>query len=326
MIDIVLFSFLLATAIAIARMRDLFAVIMLSGIYSLIAASLFITMDAADVAFTEAAVGAGVSTLLLLKTLALVDRHESTGPTRPGLAIAVVIATGALLAYGTLDMHPFGEIHTPSNDHVAAYYLENSIEDTGVPNVVTSILASYRGFDTLGELIVIFTAGIGVIVLLGQTGTPHSEIGPAMRQHLVLRVVAKILIPFIMLFAFYVQFHGEYGPGGGFQAGVIFASAVILYSILFGPEAARSVFSNATTRILTVSGVLLFAGVGIVSMLKGKAFLDYSALAEDPVSGQLLGILLVELGVGITVAAVLIRVFLEFDDRRWQPDDQRGQS
>jgi len=134
-------------------------------------------------------------------------------------------------------------------------------------------------------------------------------------HHVVLRVVAKLLIPFILLFALYVQFHGDYGPGGGFQAGVIFASAFILYGLIFGLDAARKVAPPDVIRILIALGVLLYAGVGVASLLLGGNFLDYNVLADDPVQGQHLGILLIELGVGTTVAAVMITIFFYFAGR-----------
>lgn len=137
-----------------------------------------------------------------------------------------------------------------------------------------------------------------------------------MSHHLVLRVVAKILIPFILLFAFYVQFHGDYGPGGGFQAGVIFASAFILYGLIYGSQAVKLVANPERVRIFIALGVLIYAGVGVVSMLMGGNFLDYSKLAHDPVHGQHLGILLIELGVGITVAAGMLTIFYSFSRRR----------
>src|SRR3546814_2247631 len=122
-----------------------------------------------------------------------------------------------------------------------------------------------------------------------------------MRHHIVLRVVAKLLIPLIMLFALYVQFHGDYGPGGGFQAGVIFAAAFILYAIIFGLESARRVVPPAIIRTGVALGVLLYAGVGVVSLLLGGAFFAYSVLVQDPLHGQHYGILLAELGGGIPV-------------------------
>jgi len=138
-----------------------------------------------------------------------------------------------------------------------------------------------------------------------------------MRQMTILRVVAKLVIPYILLFALYVQFHGDFGPGGGFQAGVIFAAAFILYGLIFGLQAARRVARPAVVESLIALGVLIYAGTGIACMLMGGNFLEYNALdSHSPVHGQHLGILIVELGVGITVAAVMITIFFTFAARR----------
>jgi len=125
-------------------------------------------------------------------------------------------------------------------------------------------------------------------------------------RHVILRVLSKLLIPLIMLFALYVQFHGDYGPGGGFQAGVIFGAAIILYALMFGLEAAKRVFPPRVLELFMAFGLLLYGGVGIAAIFEGGNFLDYDLLAHDPVHGQHLGILLVELGVGITVAALRV--------------------
>lgn len=162
-----LLFFLAVTAVAIVRLRSLFAVVMLSGMYSLLAAGIFVQLDAVDVAFTEAAVGAGISTVLMLSTLALTTRLEKIPTYMPIVPLLVVVATGAALIYGSLDMPHYGDPEAPIHKHVVPRYLEQSPEEVGVPNVVTAVLASYRGFDTLGEVTVIFTAGIGVLVLIG---------------------------------------------------------------------------------------------------------------------------------------------------------------
>ena len=143
-----------------------------------------------------------------------------------------------------------------------------------------------------------------------------------MKRKPVLRVTSKLLIPPILLFALYVQFHGDFGPGGGFQAGVIFASAFIIYAILFGIGTARKVLPYGLTRVLLAAGVVLYAGVGVASMVFGGNYLDYSALSEDPVSGQLLGIALIEFGVGITVAAAMITIFFTFAGQMPDPEDR----
>ena len=133
-----------------------------------------------------------------------------------------------------------------------------------------------------------------------------------MQHHTVLKVAAKLLLPFILLFALYVQFHGDFGPGGGFQAGVIFGAGIILYALVFGTGHARAVVPPGAVRAAAALGVLLYTGVGVASLLLGANFLDYGVLAADPVAGQHLGILLVELGVGLTVTAVMILLFYAF--------------
>jgi multicomponent Na+:H+ antiporter subunit B len=167
--DVVILLMLAATALMVIRMTNLFAAVMLAGIYSLLSAGLFVLMDAVDVAFTEAAVGAGVSTVLLLGTLGLVGHEEKRPKHRALLPLFVVGITGAVLVYGTLDIPPFGSPDDPIHHHVANYYLEESYEDMGgIPNVVTSVLAAYRGYDTMGETTVIYTAVVGVLLLLAR--------------------------------------------------------------------------------------------------------------------------------------------------------------
>ena len=133
-----------------------------------------------------------------------------------------------------------------------------------------------------------------------------------MNDHSILRVVSKFMIPFILLFALYVQFHGDFGPGGGVQAGVMFAAAFILYGLIFGIEKARKVLPATTTRLLLAFGVLLYAGTGLFGIFLGGNYLDYNVLASTAVGGQHLGILLVEFGVGTTVAATMITIFFVF--------------
>jgi multicomponent Na+:H+ antiporter subunit B len=143
-----------------------------------------------------------------------------------------------------------------------------------------------------------------------------------MRHHLILRVISKMLIPFIMLFALYVQFHGDFGPGGGFQAGVIFGAAMIVYALVFGLENAQKAMPEGLLNFLIALGLLLFAGVGFATLAMGGNYLDYGVLGADFVAGQHLGILLVELGVGITVAAVMMAIFFAFAGRGpGDPDD-----
>jgi len=181
LIVIALLALLVATAFTVVRLRSLFATAMLTGIYSFLGASWMLLLDAPDVAFTEAAVGAGISTVLILATLSLTTREERPTPFRP-LPLLVVLATGAALLYATLDMPHYGDPGAPAHLHVAPEYIADAVPTAGgevvhvgIENVVTTVLASYRGYDTLGETTVILTAGIGVLLLLrrrnGRTGT-----------------------------------------------------------------------------------------------------------------------------------------------------------
>ena len=332
---------LVATALLIARLRDLWACIMATGIYSFLGAGWMLLLDAPDVAFTEAAVGAGVATVLMLTTLSLTGcQPRPRNAARSAIGLVVVGVTGAALVYGTLDMPNFGDPGAPIHRYPAPSYVQRTQGDMhGLPNVVTAVLASYRGYDTFGETTVILTAGIAVLLILvrdqkvvasqnaivngAQATTPNETAGLAvqdaagMNAFPVIRVVSKILIPYILLFGFYVQFHGDYGPGGGFQAGVVVAAAVILYGLVFGLDAARRVAPMPWVQRGMALGVLLYAAAGLLCMIRGGKFLDYDYLEHGfgnhrlP-SGQHLGIFLVELGVGVTVTSVMIAIFLTF--------------
>jgi multicomponent Na+:H+ antiporter subunit B len=137
-----------------------------------------------------------------------------------------------------------------------------------------------------------------------------------MSDDLILRVIAKMLIPFILLFAIYVQFHGEYGPGGGFQAGVIAAAGVVFYGLIWGLERARRIAPDWLVETMLAAGVLIYAGVGLAGILLGGNYLDYFVLGATPVDGQHRGIFWVEVGVGITVCGVMLKIFYMFADRR----------
>jgi multicomponent Na+:H+ antiporter subunit B len=161
-----LLTLLVLTAIGAVQVRSLLASSMLLAIFSLLIALVWVDLQAVDVAFTEAAVGAGISTVLLIGTLVFVDKQERQRPRFHWPALAVVLVTGAVLIYGTLDMPHFGDPDAPAHQHVAPRYIDDSYAETKVPNMVTAVLASYRGFDTLFEVVVIFTAGVSLILLL----------------------------------------------------------------------------------------------------------------------------------------------------------------
>lgn len=336
-LNFVLLAMLITVAGFVAATRSLLAAIILMSVYSLVSAIWLVVMDAADVAFTEAVVGAGVSTILLLGAI-LLTRGEVQKPQLLKLifpAIAAII-TGGLLIYAALSLPDFGDPISPANSYVGHAYLQSTPTEIGAPNVVTAVLASYRGFDTLGETVVILAAGIGVAILLGfgeraATAAPQ-PLDPTGDHNVVLRVAARLLIPMIALFAFYVQFHGDLGPGGGFQAGVILAVAVILHALVFGLRETMRSLKPGFVRAIAALGVLVYAGVGIVCLTNGGTFLDYDFLFDHDTEaaipsgllgdaeavhhwGQHFGIFFIELGVLLTVAATMITLFYGFAGR-----------
>lgn len=334
-LNIALLTMLVATGVAIATTRSLLAAIVLMGIYSIASAVWLVVMDAADVAFTEAVVGAGISTIVLLGAILLARGHTIRRDWRHLLLPGVLtVSVGGVLIYAVLGLPGFGDAASPANVYVGRHYLQETPRDIGIPNVVTAVLASYRGFDTLGETVVVFAAGIGVSLVLGfgpRTPLPASQEKPG-DYHVVLRVTAKLLIPLIAMYAFYVQFHGDLGAGGGFQAGVILAVTIILHALVFGVAATMKAISLKFARAVATLGVLLYSGVGVACVVNGGNFLDYDRLFSPRVEamippgllgdpkgahhwGQHFGIFFVELGVLLTVAATMVTIFYSFAGR-----------
>lgn len=316
-----LLTLLVVVALAIVRTKNLFVAAMLLSIFSLLMASNFFILDAADVALTEAAVGAGVTTVIFLSALRLTSQYErGTLARNRWIAVAVVVVTTVLLIFGTFDSQRLGDPNAPVQLHVAPYYIENTYELMGFPNVVTAVLSSFRGYDTLGEVFVVFIAAVGVMFILDA----RRGIGPeyelpeenGLKHHLIPRTVGGILIPFILLFGLYVQFHGEYGPGGGFQAGAIVATGFILLALLEGERTALRAFTRNAQTALIVGGSTLYGAVGVICMLRGGTFLDYSVLLNEPVLSRQIGIIAIELGVGMAVCGALLSIFHSFAARK----------
>ncbi|WP_416878638.1 DUF4040 domain-containing protein [Litorimonas sp.] len=171
LLDISLMAILVIVAVSIVRMRSLFGIVMLQGVYSLVSAAWFVSLDAVDVAFTEAAVGAGVSTVLMLAAMLLADRKSAPVPlSKQWGPLLIVVFVGLAMFYAIGDMPAYGDANSPANSYVGMDYMERTAEEIHIPNVVTAVLASYRGYDTFGEAVVIFSAGLGVLLLLGLNG------------------------------------------------------------------------------------------------------------------------------------------------------------
>ncbi len=316
--DIGLLAMLVVSALLIIRNHSPLTVTILSGIYSLVICTLFVIMDAVDVAFTEAAVGASISTVFIMAVVKPGDEPVLKTSWPSAASVFLGIATGLLLVFGTMDMPWYGDPSAPIHHHLAPRFLGQSGAEIGIPNVVTSVLSSYRGYDTLGEVVVVFTAGTAVLVLLAGD-RPVKDKSRAVVQLVSNSIIKTILIriiPLVILFALYVQFHGDYGPGGGFQAGVIFGAGLITHGLLSGSGKMLEVINEKWVTIGMASGVLIYGLVGVAALLLGGEFLNYSVLAQSPTKGQHLGILIIEIGVGVTVAFTMISLFASFNRGR----------
>jgi multicomponent Na+:H+ antiporter subunit B len=260
------------------------------------------------------------------------------------IALLTVLAIGAFLLYGTPEFPAWGDPQAPAALHVSPYYIEHTIEDTAVPNVVTSVLADYRGYDTMFETSVIFAAGLACLMLLRryQPKTQetrlyrHVPTGITLRiaqggkipeasdeferidsqwvpYDLIVKLTARLIVPFAQLFALYVIAHGHHSPGGGFQGGVIYGAALILYAVSFDLRSTFRRLSERTAILLSAAGVLIYASTGFLCMLMGGNFLDYGYLAPllggDPVMARSHGIFIVEIGVGMAVMAVMVSLY-----------------
>lgn len=256
----------------------------------------------------------------------------------------MVIVTGILLIAGTTEFPDWADPNSPASSHVSPYYILKAIDDTAVPNVVSAVLADYRGYDTMFETAVIFAAGLACFFLLRQFNRKRAK--TKMYRHvptgiiidideggklpeensnferidsqwtpydLIIKTTCRIIIPFIQVFALYVIIHGHHSPGGGFQGGVILGATIILFAISHDLRTTIKRLSEKMASVFSSMGVFLFAATGMLCLLLGSVYLDYSALSDllgtDPVMARSHGILIIEIGVGLSVMAVMIWLY-----------------
>jgi multicomponent Na+:H+ antiporter subunit B len=259
--------------------------------------------------------------------------------------LLIVLLAGALMIASTYDFPSWGEVGSPASLHVSRHFIEQSYGDTKTPNIVSAILADYRGFDTMFETIVVFAAALACFLIIRMPREfckqdvyyfRHLDTGLVVRksaicpldandtvfevvdsswppQDVVITTTCRLIIPFIQLFGLYVLVHGHYSPGGGFQAGVIFAASYILLAVSHDLRTLVGRFAERASHLLSAAGVILYAGIGLLGLVMGANFLDYGGLAGilgmALASGHSLGILLVEVGVAMTVTAALVIIF-----------------
>ncbi len=260
------------------------------------------------------------------------------------IALITVLLCGSLIMFSTLEFPDFGDPASPASRHLSPYYIEQSLADTAVPNIVTAVLADYRGYDTMFETTVIFAAGLacffllrtfdkkkrserlfrhistGIILNIKEGGKTPDDSSRFERidslwtpYDLIIKNTCRLIIPSIQIFALYVIAHGHYSPGGGFQGGVILGASIILLAISNDLRSALRRMGEKASAILAATGVLIYVGTGFLCLLLGAAFLDYKALAPLLRSGLIMarshGILFVEIGVGLAVMAVMIWLY-----------------
>jgi multicomponent Na+:H+ antiporter subunit B len=324
-LDLSVLTLIVICAFATIMVKDLLSAAIIFGAYSFLMCLLWTEMGAVDVAFTEASVGAGVSTVLFFaavyQTTRRVGVRKSGRMLSKAVALVAALLTGLVLLIAEADFPGFGDLFTPASLHVSPYYITQTLHDTNVPNMVTSVLADYRGFDTMFETAVIFTAGLAVIAILrrfkqeDRCDLPEPYVISAGYPDTIIRFVARQLVPFIQLFALYVVAHGHHSPGGGFQGGVILGASFILLAISYDFKVVLGIMSERWNVLLGNIGVFIYAGIGFLCLLLGANFLDYSMLskilpATDKIMARSHGMLGIEIGVAIAVMAIVISIYL----------------
>lgn len=323
-LDLFILTILVICALATINIKDLLSAAIIFGVYSFLICLLWTEMGAVDVAFTEATVGAGVSTVLFFAAVFQTSRNVKKR--KKGLLFSKVVgllaagSIGVVLLTAVGDFPDFADPASPASSHLSPYYITQTMTDTAVPNMVTAVLADYRGFDTMFETAVIFVAGLTVVAILRRRGAPLAAPRPngvritAGYRDDIIRFVARIMLPYMQLFALYVLAHGHTSPGGGFQGGVILGASFILMAITYDLQTVLIRMSEKWNLFLGSFGVLIYAGIGFLCLLLGANFLDYSALsrvlpATDTIMARYHGMLGVEIGVAVAVMAVCLSIY-----------------
>ncbi len=233
------------------------------------------------------------------------------------LSLIPVLLVGFLLVFAAKDFPEWGDPQSPaSKSPVSSHFIAKTGVDTEVPNMVTAVLADYRGFDTMFETVVVFIAGMAVLAILKNSvkkGSVRFDHIVDVEPDLIVTNTVRLIVPVIQIFAFYVLAHGHVSPGGGFQGGVLMGASFILVALSWDLETALARFPMNRCIIVAAAGIILYGGIGLLSMFLGGEFLDYAELAKVlPVSREMAryhAMLGVEIGVGLTVTAIMFALY-----------------
>ena len=298
-VELIYFIILLAFLVMMffITSNNIVDIILFNSVFSLLTVVMYVTLDAPDVAMTEAAVGILASIFSIYAVRSIYQSSYKFKEQFKPLLFITLMLSAAVFIYASYDLPEFGK------SLFSNYYLENTGRDIGIDSTVTAILADYRGYDTLLETMVILIGGLSVFLVHDQFYTEVVE-----HDQLVSKLT-RFIFPIIIVFALYIQTHGEISPGGGFQAGSIIAIAFILYSMVFGNNDLLQLFSLAALKNIAVFGVGLYFITGLFGLLGDLEFLNYNAFADNQILAQKIGIIVVELGVGISVAATMLLIY-----------------
>jgi multicomponent Na+:H+ antiporter subunit B len=308
-LDLSVLTLIVICAFATIMVKDLLSAAIIFGAYSFLMCLMWTEMGAVDVAFTEASVGAGVSTVLFFA--AVFQTSRKVKPRKSGRYVAKVIGltaallTGLVLVIAKNDFPRFADQFSPASIHLSPYFITQTLHDTNVPNIVTSVLADYRGYDTMFE----------TAVILDRCDLPETYVISEGYPDTIIRFVVRQLVPFIQLFALYVVAHGHHSPGGGFQGGVILGASFILLAASYDIKMVTGIMGERWNILLGNIGVLIYAGIGFLCLLLGANFLDYSILskllpATDRIMARSHGMLGIEIGVAIAVMAIVVSIYI----------------
>lgn len=293
----------LLVVIFFIRSNNILVTSLLSSAFSLFSVVMYSILDAPDVAMTEAAVSV-LASVFSVYTIRSIYKYSYVFEEKFNIILFILcMSLAGGLIYASMDLPEFGSASAISQQRAASYYLNNTNSDIGIPSIVAAILGSYRAYDTLLETIVILVGGISILLVSNPIDIT------SFRYDQLVSKLSRFIIPAILLFALYIQFHGEISPGGGFQAGAIMAVAFILYALAFGEDKLLQLVSLAKLKLIAVIGTGLYFFTGLVSLFLNSSFLNYNAFLRDNILSQKIGIVTIELGVGIAVCATMLLIY-----------------